>query len=210
MGYVNHTVTGGWGSTRTASVPSGTVDGDVMLAFTSNNNTSTEPLTAPSGWTLLDEQNSTNVEMECWYRVASSEPASYVWTWSGNHNHNVVIATYRDVGAPNWWETNAASAVTIITTTDVEALAADAILVCAAMHPNGGTWTETGGLMTARNTSGRLAVWDQVLAASGPTGTRTLDTNTPTNANMASAAVVMEAAAPAPSGGASGWGIILG
>ena len=198
----------GFATSRTCNVPTGTADGDVMVAFTTNNSLATDPLTPPSGWTAIDGVTSTNVRMEAFYRVASSEPASYTWTWAGAHNHDVVTLTYRGVQAPSVDANATDSGVTVIDAPTVTTTGSDAMLVCGALHPNGGSWTETGGGMTGRRTSGRCCAFDEVIASAGATGTRELDTDTATNANMAAFSVVMEEQAVL-AGGGNGWGVVV-
>lgn len=60
----------------TINVPSGTANGDIMLAFTSSGSTA---FTAPSGWTQI-YNTSNGAGMTAWYRVASSEPSNYTFT----------------------------------------------------------------------------------------------------------------------------------
>lgn len=206
--FVGSEFSAGFTTSRTCSVPTGTADGDVMIAFTTNNSLPTEPLTPPAGWTAIDGVTSTNVRMEAFYREASSEPASYVWTWASAHNHDVVILTYRGVEAPSVDANSTATGATIINAPTATSVGDGAMLACGAMHPNGGTWTETGALMTGRRTSGRCCAFDQVIASAGATGTRTLDTDTGVSANMAAFSVIMEEAAVAASGGI-GWGVVL-
>ena len=66
------------GGTLTLGVPAGIADGDILLAFVVVDFGSNVPA-APSGWTLLDSQ-ATGPSVASYYRVASSEPASYNWT----------------------------------------------------------------------------------------------------------------------------------
>ncbi len=81
-------------SNSSIAVPSGTTNGDFMVAFVGGFNPST--LTVPSGWTQVGSTlnwNSSQYSAALLYRVASSEPASYTFT-SGMYNYGF-IATYR-------------------------------------------------------------------------------------------------------------------
>lgn len=63
------------------SVPTGTSNGHVMVAFVAVNNTTTT--TTPSGWTLIDTQvngDGFTGRTSMYYRVANSEPANYTFT----------------------------------------------------------------------------------------------------------------------------------
>lgn len=75
-------------STVTLTVPSGTVDGDLLVAFVSPARDGVFPITAPSGWTqIFTNQWAANGPIsECYVRSASSEPASYSWTFDSSDN----------------------------------------------------------------------------------------------------------------------------
>lgn len=64
--------------------PTGTVDGDVLLAFIEY--AGNLALTAPGGWTLLDtaDGGATNQRTSSYVKLASGEPSS--WTWSASAN----------------------------------------------------------------------------------------------------------------------------
>jgi len=67
-------------SSMTVTVPSGVQDGDVLLAFFVCRDL--QPATI-SGWTQIwNADRSTLDYYAAYYRVASSEPSSYSWTWA--------------------------------------------------------------------------------------------------------------------------------
>lgn len=76
-------------STTVISKPSGTVDGDLLVAvLVGSRNGGTNPAmsSAPSGWTLFHSttvDSSTGI-MLSYYKVASSEPTSWTWTWTSS------------------------------------------------------------------------------------------------------------------------------
>ena len=101
--YINSTVnvdSTGTAST-TVSVPAGTADGDLMIAALT---TGQGGATAPAGWTLLGYANSgggTCSTMYVFYRIASSEPASYSFPRDGLTGGCVATCvTYRGAGIP--------------------------------------------------------------------------------------------------------------
>ena len=101
--YINSTVgvDSTFGPNTTFSVPSGTADGDLMvLAITTGQNGAT----APAGWTLLGYANSGGGScstMYVFYRIASSEPASYSFPRDNTTGGCVATcATYRGAGSP--------------------------------------------------------------------------------------------------------------
>lgn len=62
-------------------MPSGTQNGDVLIAQVGCTGGTGATITPPSGWTLIRSDDSTTViKMSLYYRIASSEPASYNWT----------------------------------------------------------------------------------------------------------------------------------
>jgi hypothetical protein len=67
----------------TLSKPTGTVEGDVMIVSLGIHHTGSErPVTAPTGWTLLQVDES-YVQYNLYYKVAgASEPSSYTFSWS--------------------------------------------------------------------------------------------------------------------------------
>lgn len=78
----------------TVSKPTGTVQGDLMIAFMSKANTVT--WTQPSGWTEVADQGS-NPSIGISYKVAgASEPSSYIFQGGGGSgNPKASIITYR-------------------------------------------------------------------------------------------------------------------
>jgi hypothetical protein len=70
----------GGSTTCTLNVPGSTANGDLLVAVVSS--FSNRVITKPGGWSdLLSVSNSTVFLQQQWYyRVASSEPASYDWT----------------------------------------------------------------------------------------------------------------------------------
>lgn len=71
--------TSGTGSTVTA--PTGLVDGDLIIVTQSQQGTGAPP----AGWTQLFNDTSTSaINFAAWWKVASSEPASWSFTGSGS------------------------------------------------------------------------------------------------------------------------------
>lgn len=65
------------------NVPGGVQNDDVLFAFVHKAQDSVHTLTAPAGWSSLMVRNDAEINCSIWYKVASSEPASYTWTVSG-------------------------------------------------------------------------------------------------------------------------------
>lgn len=83
--------TNSWGS-ATVNKPSWTLDNDIMFAVVRSYNYAST--SNPSWWTKLWTWPN---QMELWYKVASSEPSDYTWTWSAWNITRIWIFTYR------WW-----------------------------------------------------------------------------------------------------------
>jgi hypothetical protein len=86
----------------TVTKPSGTVDGDLLVAFVSQGNNTPVTINTPSGWTLektfpdLTDGLGFDVRNYIYTKVASSEPADWTWTHAST---NVEISILAIVGA---------------------------------------------------------------------------------------------------------------
>lgn len=83
------------------NVPTGVRDGDILVCISGNRNGSAAP---PDGWTQVYYNDASSGEWNgCWYRVASSEPSSYTWTFTGLVA--LLMACFRNVNvktSQNW------------------------------------------------------------------------------------------------------------
>lgn len=86
----------------TVSKPSGTADGDLLLAFVVIGGDQSIT-TVPSGWTLVDYQSTGPATGDClhacYWKSASSEPASWVWGWSAGDDAAAVVLAYTGAAA---------------------------------------------------------------------------------------------------------------
>lgn len=78
----------------TIAVPTGTANNDIMFALIKRT-TNTAPSAPASGWSGPYTATATNA-FWLYYRVASSEPADYTWTWAGAERNGGTIVTFRD------------------------------------------------------------------------------------------------------------------
>jgi hypothetical protein len=112
ISFVNSATTGQTtaGATIVASVPSGVVDGNLMIAAVGDA-ASIGGWTAPAGWTPLPLCNAwsnagttsqiSDIDARLWYRFASSEPANYTFTSTlATNGKAAVIAAYAGVRNP--------------------------------------------------------------------------------------------------------------
>lgn len=81
------------GSTVVVPVPTGTQNGDLMIAIV---NATGAIITPPAGWTEIVSQSDTRG----YSRVASSEPASYTWTiGEADYSRNGVMISVKDANS---------------------------------------------------------------------------------------------------------------
>jgi len=73
------------------SVPSGVQDGDLLIAFLVVNGSGNLP-GLPSGWNSIDAISATGPSARSYYRVASSEPASYSFSITSNDSAGVMVS----------------------------------------------------------------------------------------------------------------------
>jgi hypothetical protein len=88
------------GTTVVIPVPTGTQDGDMMIAAVTF--ASGASITVPSGWTLINSHTTFSRATLTYYRVASSEPASYTWTIASSGSgfpRNGVMVSIQDANA---------------------------------------------------------------------------------------------------------------
>ena len=91
--FINHSTAIG-GSSVSPSAPSGTQDGDLMIAVASIG-AGPSTWTFPAGWTEVYDQGS-GASLAVAYRYASSEPGSYTFTPSAASACGAGIATFRN------------------------------------------------------------------------------------------------------------------
>lgn len=135
------------------AVPSGTQDGDLMVAWAgADSNT----LTTPSGWTLRvgpTVYSSQNYYAACYTRVASSEPANYVFA-TGSYRYGFILS-YRNASSVD--VAGSIQSITGTTPTLTGITSASGSMLLALMHSrdNGVTFTPPSGMTErADETSG--------------------------------------------------------
>jgi len=91
-------------SSLTITLPSGTVDGDVLVAtIAGHKNIGT--IAPPAGWSILNQgNNGGEAELGVFYKVASTETGPYIFTFSSNKDGETAGAILRysgvDTGSP--------------------------------------------------------------------------------------------------------------
>ena len=154
--FVNATAANGTSTgTGAISVPSGTVDNDLLLLIISINTITPTITGGLTGWTLgSGPDNSPSgggpANRSYWYwKVAASEPSSYTPTASASSTRRYVMTTWRDAHATTPIEaasTPQGYAGTSVTTNNVTAGGSDRLLV----------------LMVNAEISGSVAMWNAI------------------------------------------------
>jgi hypothetical protein len=169
----------------TCAKPTGTVDGDIMVAFLVQvrAGSATSAPTPPSGWaqiatyqTVFDAANTLYARASVWWKRASSEGANYTWTFTETNNNQAVIASYSGcIASGNPVDVssgNSASSGNTATATGVTTTVADTRLIYT-----GNNWEALGNLTPPTGMTERydnLTYWsDQAIASAGATGNRT-------------------------------------
>ncbi|HEX6938314.1 MAG TPA: hypothetical protein VF158_02805, partial [Longimicrobiales bacterium] len=173
-------------ATLTLNVPSGTTDGDYLLAVVSAY--SNRVITPPSGWTEVEglADASPFVQIRAYARVASSEPASYNWGLDLARPFGGCMLRIDGQHATTPVD-DSASAVdpdtndTTATMPSVTTTADDTLLVCGYVFTTGTarTFSPPSGMTEQADLhpsgSGgfiHLGVFTETLASSGATGAR--------------------------------------
>lgn len=172
------TTAGSTSDTVVISVPSATVDDDIMIAgiYTESDG---QAITAPGGWTLLvTMDNGTGAFRTRWYwRRASSEPADYTWTATGSSwlgggitAYSGAITTGSPIDANGSGDTGGAD--TSAVATSITTTVADTLIVYGMHNVGGVTATPPSG-MTERVDVASYYGADVAQASAGATGNKT-------------------------------------
>lgn len=140
--------------TLVVNKPTGTVEGDLMVAAIAYGAADPGAMTPPADWTPIRETaNGTTLFLKTYYKIAgASEPASYTWTSANNVTAKVgAICTYYNIdGTPfdvDSYQANASS--TNITAPGLTAAEDNELLVFAGainIGTSSTTFTPPGGM----------------------------------------------------------------
>lgn len=160
--------------TTSATKPTGTTAGDIILIF--GTGTSSGTYTPPSGFT--DLFGGPGNQGACYKVAGTSEPASYSYSNGASFN-DMVILVFRDaskVGAIGAY--TAVASVSTIAANAVTAIGTAEMLVAAFGSIAGITFNNISGMTQIANTSNPpVSGFYQLLSAAGTTGTRTVTTS---------------------------------
>lgn len=95
----------------TLAVPTGTTNGDIMFTWIGSYSAT---VTTNAAWTLIGSNTTNSDKYYLYARVASSEPASYVWTFSGTSTYKATCTTY--IASSDFSVTNVSTDLTVSNT----------------------------------------------------------------------------------------------
>jgi hypothetical protein len=174
--------------TLTVNKPTGTVNGDVMIAAITVR-PSGAAITAPAGWTLIRETSQasgTSSKQSTYYKTAGgSEPSNYSWSLSSSTGSAGGIATFYNINTSNPVNVEngqaTASSLSHVTPT-VTTTVANTMMVATHSFASSANWTPPAGMTEVvdrastgvPNTNGiSIEISYAAKAATGATGTKT-------------------------------------
>lgn len=189
------------GATITVPVPTGVINGDVMVMLIEVNSTTLPSI--PAGWTALDSSN-TSVCVLTAYRVASSEPASY--NVVAAHHGCVGIVAYS--GVDNSTPVNAHGAIaeaassTIATANSITTTVAGCmLLLCGGFSHTSNPLTYSGGfaeVISDQEASASMAIASLAQVSAGATGSQTITSGSLTTSTGGTLVALQPAAGSPP------------
>ena len=202
-------------NTVTVTKPTGTVDNDIMIAIAYVND-ATATITAPSGWTLAETNNSPmTAKASLYYKKASSEGASYQFDFSATTRVRATIATFtgQDTTTPvgdttakgNASGDGSTPADSVTSTVDNSVIVYGAIMDAATDT----SWLPPTDYTEAIDTGGEASTTFAYAtkASAGATGTITATHSTPATNAAFLAVLNLTASAPSTQGSYIGTGI---
>ena len=138
---------GNLGGDPTVTKPGSVVDGHLLVAFVCTSNGAANAPTAPSGWSTHGSSLSADFRID--WKIASSEPSSWVWSTPGISNAWVVVMVFSGVDTSNPFGeilgTNAGNGTGNIDLTGLTPTATYLVNV-VTKAVNSGTWTPPGSV----------------------------------------------------------------
>ncbi len=182
----------GSATTLQIAVPPGTVNNDVMIAGITVR-PYTAVITPPAGWTLVlrqDQTASTDSSIAVYRRTASSEPASYTWSFNTSTGSGGGIMSFSGVDTTTPLDVAAAgassgAAALTAAAPSVTTASANTMLVTFHALPNSDRWTPPAGMTEAFDVASlapsngvgiSIEANYAIQAAAGASGTKTATT----------------------------------
>jgi hypothetical protein len=175
----------GTDATGEGTIPTGTVAGDLMIAFLCSVGSGTTISSAPSGWTLQEpDPNPADFSLWCYSRLWQSGDPNPTWNFSTVGAWTVDVASYSGVDTTTPVNVDIGEQVAAANSIAVGAITPTAdncmLLAFGAVDASGAarTWTESGA-MTERleqtdNALHRVVAEELLSGGSGVGQTRTL------------------------------------
>ncbi|HTL31570.1 MAG TPA: hypothetical protein VL326_00520, partial [Kofleriaceae bacterium] len=205
---VSTTKTNGVASTTfTVAMPTGTVQGDVMIASISSTGTGT-PTAVPSGWTLVRSISGSGVGLFIYRKVAgAAEAGPYTWTLGATAQSNAGgIESFYNVDNANPVDVDAsatASPSSTITAPSVTPTVSPSMLLTYHSYASSNNWTPPGGMTEAIDVFSDAAAGStgvaiegnyQALSSTAATGTRSATAAGNNNDNSAAESLILKPA----------------
>ena len=193
------------------SVATATVTASTSLVITNNRDTADATITAPAGWTSLGSQGMINGEgftglgQAFHRRAGGSEGANYTWTINGTDNVAVgAISCYQNVSSSSgpvdtsafaaFDNTSAPVASSVTTTMPRDMLVVLTALIEQVTSTPPVSMTERADFSgTTGLVNSAVNVADELLSATGATGTRTFSTSGVTDCGVWTVALLQGA-----------------
>jgi hypothetical protein len=216
----------------TVNKPTGTVDGDLLVAIFSQGNNTPVAVTAPAGWALnntftdIVDIAGFKVRNSVYTKTASSEGASWTWTHASSSTECTVLAiTGADLGNPISPAPPAGMNVTTAGTQTTTALGVTTPRDSSLVIFFGQDWADTVNTLVAPTgstptfteratgaTTALQSIATGVLATAGATGNKTQTNNNNSGGNSTGGGVliVIQPDVPFSPGASVGPGIVVG
>jgi spore germination protein YaaH len=176
--------TNGAGSTFTINKPTGTVQGDILVALMTHDVGTSTTVTPPAGWTSIATiNNGATIGQDAYYLFAgASEPASYTWTMNAANAMDGGILCFTsgiNTSVPVDVKSTNTGASTAIVATGVTTTAYGDILIAGwstnnNVSPSAGDAGMTNAVDQHSATSNAIYIDYLVLTAPGATGNQTV------------------------------------
>lgn len=176
---------GGGRTSVTLSKPSGTTDGDILVACVACGGPGITIAPPDGTWALLDNQSAGGPSVRTFYKIASSEGADYTFTWTGSVAASAFVAAYSGgdgtspINQHSAWDR--ATSTTTCTADSVTTTVNECMILFVGVNNNGSSFTGPSGY-TSRVSTGsssgvglKLAELGQ--ASAGATGNVTATCN---------------------------------
>jgi len=178
-------------STLTINKPTGTLEGDLMVAVV--NNSSNCSWTGDTGWTEVADQGSSPSTRIAYKVAGASEGASYVFTSSANGTSSGTIVTYRNA-AYDAVGTITSSANPLVLSSVTASVAFSRILATVARNATSITITGPATMQQIAidndaTDPSRLVEQDDTLSPAGASGTRSFTVGSTSNVSGALVAI---------------------